>query len=41
MGQHSLNYRSLEVCVCVSVCARLCVWVCVCARVDGAAAGVV
>lgn len=37
MGLHSLNYRSLEVCVCVRVCAG----VCVCARVDDAAAGVV
>lgn len=45
MGLHSLNHRSLDVCVCV--CVRVCAGVrafesvCVCARVDGAAAGVV
>lgn len=45
MGLHSLNHRSLDVCVCVcvSVCAGVRAFesVCVCARVDGAAAGVV
>lgn len=30
MGLHSLNYRSLEVCVCP--CVRRCVCVCMCAR---------
>lgn len=37
MGLHSLNHWSLD--VCARVCVRMSV--CVCARVDGAAAGVV